>query len=151
MAARRSTLPDFRAARRLVSNAEFLAFVEAGGYRDESLWTEEGRGWLHYTKARHPRFWVERDGEYRQRNLLEEIDLPLDWPVEVNCLEARSLLLAGWPGRRARTCCCPPRPTGTPCTTTRSPPRTAALESISPPGRGPGQHQPREVRLAPAR
>jgi 5-histidylcysteine sulfoxide synthase/putative 4-mercaptohistidine N1-methyltranferase len=84
------TLPDFRAGRRLVSNAEFLGFIEAGGYRDESLWTDEGRGWLHYTKARHPRFWVERGGDYRQRNLLEEIPLPLDWPVEVNCLEAEA-------------------------------------------------------------
>ena len=83
-------LPDFRAGRRLVSNAEFLAFVEAGGYRDESFWSEEGRGWLHYTKARHPRFWAERGGEYVQRNLLEEIPLPLDWPVEVNCLEAEA-------------------------------------------------------------
>jgi 5-histidylcysteine sulfoxide synthase/putative 4-mercaptohistidine N1-methyltranferase len=83
-------LPPFRAARRLVSNAEFLAFIEAGGYRDESLWTDEGRGWLLYTKARHPRFWVERGGDYRQRNLLDEIPLPLDWPVEVNCLEAQA-------------------------------------------------------------
>jgi 5-histidylcysteine sulfoxide synthase/putative 4-mercaptohistidine N1-methyltranferase len=84
------TLPDFRAARRLVSNAEFLRFIESDGYRDESLWTEEGRGWLHYTKARHPRFWLERGGDYLQRNLLEEIPLPLDWPVEVNCLEAEA-------------------------------------------------------------
>ena len=84
------TLTDFRAARRLVSNLEFLRFVEADGYRNESLWSEEGRGWLHYTKARHPRFWLERGGDYRQRNLLEEIPLPLDWPVEVNCLEAQA-------------------------------------------------------------
>ncbi len=83
-------LPDFRAGRRLVSNAEFLAFIDAGGYRDESFWTDEGKGWLHYTKARHPRFWVARDADYLQRNLLEEIPLPLDWPVEVNCLEAQA-------------------------------------------------------------
>ena len=90
-------LPGFRAARRLVSNAEFLAFVEAGGYRDESLWTEEGRGWLHYTQARHPRFWREQGGDILQRNLLEEVPLPLDWPVEVNCLEAEAY--AAWLGR----------------------------------------------------
>ena len=83
-------LPPFRAAQRLVSNAEFMAFVEAGGYRQESFWTEEGRGWLHYTKARHPRFWLERGGKFLQRNLLEEIPLPLDWPAEVNCLEAEA-------------------------------------------------------------
>jgi 5-histidylcysteine sulfoxide synthase/putative 4-mercaptohistidine N1-methyltranferase len=83
-------LPPFRAGRRLVSNAEFLAFVEDGGYRQDEWWTEEGRGWVHYTRAAHPRFWLERDGEYLQRNLLEEIPLPRDWPVEANCLEAQA-------------------------------------------------------------
>jgi 5-histidylcysteine sulfoxide synthase/putative 4-mercaptohistidine N1-methyltranferase len=83
-------LQPFRLARQLVSNSEFLAFVEDGGYRDESLWTKEGRGWLHYTRAEHPRFWVPQNGGFRQRNLLEEISLPLDWPVEVNCLEAQA-------------------------------------------------------------
>jgi 5-histidylcysteine sulfoxide synthase/putative 4-mercaptohistidine N1-methyltranferase len=83
-------LPAFRAARRLVSNAEFLGFIAAGGYRDDSLWTDEGRGWLHYTRAEHPKFWLRRDGGWLQRNLLEEIPLPLDWPVEVNCLEAQA-------------------------------------------------------------
>jgi len=84
------SLPAFRAARRLVSNAEFLEFVDAGGYRDESLWTEEGRGWLHYTRAEHPKFWCFRGGAFLQRNLLDEVPLPLDWPVEVNCLEAQA-------------------------------------------------------------
>jgi 5-histidylcysteine sulfoxide synthase/putative 4-mercaptohistidine N1-methyltranferase len=83
-------LPSFRAARRLVSNAEFLEFVAAGGYRTERFWTDEGRGWLAYTRAEHPRFWRRHDDGYRQRNLLEEIPLPLDWPVEVNCLEAQA-------------------------------------------------------------
>ena len=83
-------LSGFSAARQLVSNGEFLEFIAAGGYADESFWTEEGRGWLRYTKAKHPRFW-RRDGEtWRQRNLLDEIPLPLDWPVEINCLEAQA-------------------------------------------------------------
>jgi 5-histidylcysteine sulfoxide synthase/putative 4-mercaptohistidine N1-methyltranferase len=83
-------LPAFRAGRRLVSNAEFMEFIADGGYRDESHWTEEGRGWLHYTRAVHPKFWCTRNGVVHQRNLLEEIRLPLDWPVEVNCLEAQA-------------------------------------------------------------
>jgi len=83
-------LPAFRAGRRLVSNAEFLEFVAGGGYGDESWWTEEGRGWLKYTRAEHPKFWVRRGGEYWQRNLLDEIPLPANWPVEVNCLEAQA-------------------------------------------------------------
>jgi len=91
-------LPAFRAGRRLVSNAEFLAFVADGGYRDESLWTDEGRGWLHYTRAEHPKFWLNRDGGYLQRNLIEEIPLPQDWPAEVNCLEAQAYCT--WLGRK---------------------------------------------------
>jgi 5-histidylcysteine sulfoxide synthase/putative 4-mercaptohistidine N1-methyltranferase len=87
-------LADFRAARQLVSNGEFLAFVEDGGYGREEWWTEEGRGWLHYTRAEHPRFWLRRGTEtaaaFWQRNLLNEMPLPLDWPVEVNCLEAQA-------------------------------------------------------------
>jgi len=83
-------LPAFRASRQLISNAEFLEFVADGGYRDPTWWTEEGRGWLDYTRAEHPKFWVAVDGGYRQRNLLDEIPLPLNWPVEVNCLEAQA-------------------------------------------------------------
>ena len=91
-------LPAFRAARRLVSNAEFLEFVADGGYRDDSLWTDEGRGWLHYTRAEHPKFWVRRGDRTLQRNLLDEVPLPLDWPVEVNCLEAQAYCT--WLARR---------------------------------------------------
>jgi len=87
-------LPAFRAGRRLVSNAEFLDFVNDGGYRDESWWTEEGRGWLKYTRAGHPKFWLRRGGDFLQRNLLEEVPLPANWPVEVNCLEAQAY--CGW-------------------------------------------------------
>ena len=83
-------LPAFRAGKRLVSNAEFLEFVADGGYRDTAWWTEEGRGWLHYTRAEHPRFWKKQGDAYLQRNLLEEIPLPMNWPVEVNCLEAQA-------------------------------------------------------------
>ena len=83
-------LPSFSAARQLVSNGEFLEFIAAGGYQDESFWTDEGRGWLRYTKAEHPRFWRQEGGAWKQRNLLDEIPLPLDWPVEVNCLEAQA-------------------------------------------------------------
>ena len=83
-------LPGFQAGKRLVSNAEFLAFVEEGGYRDESWWTDEGRGWLTYTQAEHPKFWRKGPAGYLQRNLLDEIPLPANWPVEVNCLEAQA-------------------------------------------------------------
>ncbi len=81
---------DFNTSQYLVSNQEFLTFVNAGGYQHSEYWTEEGQKWLHYTQASMPRFWFEREGQYFQRNLTGEIPLPLNWPVEVNYLEAKA-------------------------------------------------------------
>ncbi len=81
---------DFQASQYLVCNGEFMDFIEAGGYQNELYWTEEGRSWLSFTQAKMPRFWLYRDGAYWQRNLLNEMPLPLDWPAEVNYLEAKA-------------------------------------------------------------
>ena len=51
---------DFLASRYLVSNREYLGFVEDRGYEQEELWTQEGWKWATYSQARHPLFWVER-------------------------------------------------------------------------------------------
>lgn len=83
-------VPSFKASQYLITNEEYLSFVQAGGYQQEKYWTEEGQAWLAYTKAMLPRFWHHRDGVYYQRNLTEEIPLPLAWPVEVNYLEAKA-------------------------------------------------------------
>lgn len=81
---------DFHASETLVSNQEFMEFVEAGGYGHLDYWTQEGKEWLMYTKATMPRFWSTLNGQYLQRNLLNYISLPLSWPVEVNYLEAKA-------------------------------------------------------------
>ena len=81
----------FRASKMLVSHGEFIAFVEAGGYENETFWDEEGKAFLKRSGAKHPPFWVPKpDGGYRLRLLDREIDLPMNWPVEVNCLEAQA-------------------------------------------------------------
>ncbi|MEY8214847.1 MAG: 5-histidylcysteine sulfoxide synthase, partial [Colwellia sp.] len=94
------TVPNFKASKYLVSNQEFLGFVEAGGYQQTQFWTEEGQQWLAFTQVTMPRFWLESSEinnkntkntvKYWQRNLLNEIPLPLNWPVEVNYLEAKA-------------------------------------------------------------
>jgi 5-histidylcysteine sulfoxide synthase/putative 4-mercaptohistidine N1-methyltranferase len=84
------SLNDFHAAKYLVSNEEFLGFVKDGGYQNKLFWTQEGQQWLAFTEAKMPRFWLMQSGEYWQRNLLNEMPLPLDWPVEVNYLEAKA-------------------------------------------------------------
>ncbi len=81
---------DFKAGKYLVSNGEYLGFVEDGGYKEEQHWTEEGRRWLQYTKACHPLFWLVEAGAYRLRILAKIIDMPWNWPVEVNYLEAKA-------------------------------------------------------------
>jgi putative 4-mercaptohistidine N1-methyltranferase len=80
----------FRASRYLVSNEEYLAFVEEDGYTTQRWWTEEGWKWREYKRATHPLFWIPADGTYRLRVVAEEIDMPWDWPVEVNYLEAKA-------------------------------------------------------------
>ena len=81
-------IPEFKAAKYLTSNAEFLDFVNDEGYSNDTYWCSEGKAWRDYTKAKHPLFWMLRDGEYLLRTVSREIVLPLSWPVEVNHLEA---------------------------------------------------------------
>ena len=81
---------DFKAAKYLVSNGEFLAFVEDNGYEKEQFWTEEGRKWVEFSKAKHPLFWIKEEAGYRLRNLSAVIDMAWNWPVEVNYLEAKA-------------------------------------------------------------
>ena len=84
-------IESFTASKYLVSNHEYLEFVQDGGYAKPSYWTEEGWSWVSYEKATCPRFWLpQEDGSYRFRAMLKEIDMPWSWPVETNYLEAKA-------------------------------------------------------------
>lgn len=80
----------FQAARYLTSNSEFRGFVDAGGYADDSLWSEEGIAWKNFAEARHPAFWVPDANAWRLRLLAEEVSMPWNWPVETNFHEAKA-------------------------------------------------------------
>ncbi len=84
---------SFGASQFLVSNADYLEFVRGGEYDHQKWWTEEGIAWIKFKRATHPVFWIADDTQphgYRLRNMLEEIPLPMDWPVEVNYYEAKA-------------------------------------------------------------
>lgn len=84
------SVADFKASAMLVSNEEYLDFVNDDGYRTQTFWTEEGWSWRNFKQAEMPLFW-RRDGEfYRLRLVAEEIPMPWNWPVEVNYLEAKA-------------------------------------------------------------
>jgi 5-histidylcysteine sulfoxide synthase/putative 4-mercaptohistidine N1-methyltranferase len=80
----------FKAAKYLTSNAEFLVFVEAGGYDDDRYWLEEGLAWKNYANAKQPMFWSKQGDNWRLRLMAEEINMPWSWPVEVNYHEAKA-------------------------------------------------------------
>ncbi|NVN99664.1 MAG: 5-histidylcysteine sulfoxide synthase [Geobacteraceae bacterium] len=80
----------FCAAKYLVSNREFLEFVEAGCYQKQEHWCEEGWQWREFKQAEHPLFWLKGESGWRLRTVAAEIPLPWNWPVEVNYLEAKA-------------------------------------------------------------
>lgn len=95
---RKFHLQPFKAQSQLVSNAEFLEFVKAGGYRNEHCWTEEGWKWKTFRNAKWPTFWV-LDGpsglhQYRLRLIFETVPMVGSLPVVVNHHEAKAY--AAW-------------------------------------------------------
>jgi len=83
-------IPAFKASKYLVSNSEFLSFVEDDGYQDSSFWEDEGWQWREYTQSKYPTFWLTKDDKYYLRTMTQEIPLPMNWPVEVNYHESKA-------------------------------------------------------------
>ncbi len=81
----------FKASQFLVSNHEFLQFVEDGGYQDKKWWGEEGWQWLQFKQAKHPLFWhKDKNQQWHYRSMTEVFEMPWSWPVDVNYLEAKA-------------------------------------------------------------
>jgi len=51
-------VPPFKASKYLITNREYLEFVNDGGYGNSTYWTKEGWQWKQYRKSNHPTFWV---------------------------------------------------------------------------------------------
>lgn len=83
-------VPAFKTAKYLVSNAEYMEFVNDSGYEDKNYWNKEGRVFLETTDAEYPTFWVKEGDVFKYRTLTQVIDMPLSWPVDVNALEAEA-------------------------------------------------------------
>ncbi len=83
-----------------VTIVEFQSFVEAGGYQDKSLWSDEGWEWRKRAKAEQPVYW-QRDGDGRWLMRWFDTIVPLGSylpMIHVNWYEANAY--CAWAGRR---------------------------------------------------
>lgn len=57
-------LAPFELADRLVTNGEWLTFIEAGGYRSPEHWMSDGWARVQAEGWQAPAYWVQRDGQW---------------------------------------------------------------------------------------
>ena len=95
-------LDPFELRNSLVTNREFIEFVDAGAYRDFRLWHSEGWDWVNQNRIDSPLYWHKRDGEWFNYTLsgLRKVDASA--PVcHVSYYEASAF--AEWQGMRLPT------------------------------------------------
>lgn len=95
-------LNDFEIADQLVTNREYLQFMEAGGYSDFKHWHAEGWDWVKQNNAQSPLYWHHIDGKWMHYTLngLQEVD-PDEAVCHINFYEASAF--ASWKGMRLLT------------------------------------------------
>ena len=92
-------LQDYWLAARLVTNGDYLEFVEAGAYRKPEYWLSEGWATLQKTQWQAPLYWEKRDGEWWVMTLAGMRPLNQHEPVcHVSSFEADAF--ARWAGKR---------------------------------------------------
>jgi ergothioneine biosynthesis protein EgtB len=100
--AHKTYIQNFKLANRLVTNGEFLEFIEDGGYKNSKWWLDEGFATIEKEKWEWPLYWVQRDSDWLHFTLsgLEKLDL--NEPVcHVSYYEADAF--ARWAGSRLPT------------------------------------------------
>lgn len=95
-------LEDYAIEKRLITNREFVEFIDDGGYRNANLWHSDGWEWVNTNSIDKPLYWIERDGELFNYTLggLRKL-----WPkapvAHVSFYEAAAF--AEWKGMRLPT------------------------------------------------
>ncbi|MDN4575146.1 ergothioneine biosynthesis protein EgtB [Pandoraea cepalis] len=95
-------LRPFAIASRVVTNGEWRAFIEDGGYRTAGLWLSDGWATVQREGWGHPLYWELHDGEWQSMTLAGMQPIDDDAPVRhVSYFEADAF--ARWAGKRLPT------------------------------------------------
>ncbi len=95
-------LQDFKIADRLVTNAEYLQFIEDGGYKNFRYWLSDGWQIVEEKSLQAPLYWENIEGKWHNYTLrgLEEIE-PNEPVTHISFYEADAY--ASWAGKRLLT------------------------------------------------
>ncbi|MBO6605751.1 ergothioneine biosynthesis protein EgtB [Psychroserpens sp.] len=95
-------LQEFEISNQLVTNRDYLAFIESGGYDNFNLWHADGWDYIKQNTIDAPLYWYKVNGSWKQYSLDGFHDLRLDEPVlHVSYYEA--FAFAEWQSKRLPT------------------------------------------------
>ncbi|WP_317190608.1 ergothioneine biosynthesis protein EgtB [Winogradskyella marina] len=95
-------LHDFEISNQLVTNSEFIEFIDAGAYNDFNHWHAEGWDYVQNNKLEAPLYWHKVDGTWMHYTLNGFVEVDGDLPVtHITFYEAYAF--AQWKGMRLPT------------------------------------------------
>ena len=95
-------LHPFQVSKNLITNQEYIAFIEAGGYKKFDLWHAEGWDWINQNNISAPLYWHNIDGLWHNYTLNGLQEITPNAPVtHISYFEA--FAFAQWKGCRLAT------------------------------------------------